>query len=155
MKNVVSGVTLLAVVTGAFLSLEAQAITPMELPDPKAQHLQQRHLQTLMAIGTEIEAHKFPYPFYFSRVLDVDLAKMQLADQRSIRFDTYKGQTVLEITGNYYAAYSADRMDSYARMKETFERVVMPCCKRRSRTFQTIPSFPRSPLKFPTTCGRR
>ena len=64
-----------------------------------------------MAIGTEIEAHKFPYPFYFSRVLDVDLAKMQLADQRSIRFDTYKGQSVLEITGNYYAAYSADRMD--------------------------------------------
>jgi len=136
MKNVVSGVTLLAVVTGAFLSLEAQAITPMELPDPKAQHLQQRHLQTLMAIGTEIEAHKFPYPFYFSRVLDVDLAKMQLADQRSIRFDTYKGQTVLEITGNYYAAYSADRMDSYARMKETFERVVMPLLQAE------VPHFP-------------
>jgi hypothetical protein len=30
---------------------------------------------------------------------------MQLADQRSIRFRTYKGQTVLETTGNYYAAY--------------------------------------------------
>ena len=53
-------------------------------------------------------------------------AKMQLADQRSIRFDIYKGQTVLEITGNYYAAYSADRMDSYARLKETFQQVVMP-----------------------------
>src|SRR5271157_1378582 len=97
---------------GLIAPLCAQVITPVELPDPKAQHLQQRHLQTLMAIGTEIEAHKFPYPFYFSRVLDVDLSKMQLADQRSIRFDTYKGQTVLEITGNYYAAYSADRMDA-------------------------------------------
>ena len=31
-----------------------------------------------------------------------------LKEQRSIRFDTYKGQTVLEITGNYYAAYNAD-----------------------------------------------
>ncbi len=71
----------------------AQVITPVELSDPRDQLLQQRHLQTLMAIGTEIEAHKFPYPFYFSRVLDVDLAKMQLADQRSIRFDIYKGQT--------------------------------------------------------------
>ena len=108
----------------------------MELSDPKAQHLQQRHLKTLMAIGTEIEAHKFPYPFYFSRVLDVDLAKMQLADQRSIRFDIYKGQTVLEITGNYYAAYSADRMDSYARLKETFQAVVMPMLQVE------VPHFP-------------
>ena len=99
---------------------------PMEIPDPKAQHLQQRHLKTLMAIGSEIEAHKFPYPFYFSRVLDVDLDKMQVADQRSIRFDIYKGQTVLEITGNYYASYSAERMDPYARLKETFQQVVMP-----------------------------
>ena len=136
MKNIVSGAALLVVVLGALSSLQAQAITPMELPDPKVQHLQQRHLQALMAIGTEIEAHKFPYPFYFSRVLDVDLAKMQLADQRSIRFDTYKGQTVLEITGNYYAAYSADRMDSYARMKETFERVVMPLLQVE------VPHFP-------------
>ncbi len=121
---------------GGIAPLRAQVITPVELPDPKAQHLQQRHLQTLMAIGSEIEAHKFPYPFYFSRVLDVDLPKMQLADQRSIRFDTYKGQSVLEITGNYYAAYSADRMDPYARLKETFDRVVMPMLQAE------VPHFP-------------
>ncbi len=129
-------VVLLVMVAGATVPLRAQVITPVELSDPKAQRLQQRHLQTLMAIATEIEAHKFPYPFYFSRVLDVDLAKMQLADQRSIRFDTYKGQTVLEITGNYYAAYSADRMDSYARLKETFERVIMPILQAE------VPHFP-------------
>ncbi|MGO9520560.1 MAG: hypothetical protein ACLPND_26275 [Candidatus Korobacteraceae bacterium] len=130
------GVVVLAAALAATVSSYAQVITPVELSDPKAQRLQQRHLQTLMAIATEIEAHKFPYPFYFSRVLDVDLAKMQLADQRSIRFDTYKGQTVLEITGNYYAAYSADRMDSYARMKETFERVIMPILQAE------VPHFP-------------
>ena len=129
------------VLLGAIASLRAQVITPVELPDPKAQHLQQRHLQTLMAIGSEIEAHKFPYPFYFSRVLDVDLPKMQLADQRSIRFDTYKGQSVLEITGNYYAAYSADRMDPYARLKETFERVVMPMLQAEAPHFPDDAEF--------------
>jgi hypothetical protein len=129
-------VLVLAAALAATVPSYAQVITPVELSDPKAQRLQQRHLQTLMAIATEIEAHKFPYPFYFSRVLDVDLAKMQLADQRSIRFDTYQGQTVLEITGNYYAAYSADRMDSYARLKETFERVVMPILQAE------VPHFP-------------
>jgi hypothetical protein len=119
-------IAVLSVVLGTLGSLRAQVMTPMELADPKAQQLQERHLKTLMAIGTEIEAHKFPYPFYFSRVLDIDLPKMQVADQRSIRFDIYKGQTVLEITGNYYAAYAADRMDSYARLKETFQSVIMP-----------------------------
>ncbi len=91
-------------------TLLAQAITPMELQDPKLQHLQQRHLQTLMVIGKEIEEHKFPYPFYLCRTLDVDLAKMQIADQRSIRFDGVSAQhSASAITGNYYASYSAER----------------------------------------------
>src|SRR5215471_13182071 len=96
-------------------SLAAQVVTPMELSDPKTQRLQQRYYKTLGAIGSEVEAHKFPYPFYFSRVLDVDQSKMQAQDQRSIRFDFYKNQTVLEITGNYYTAYSAEEMEPYKR----------------------------------------
>ena len=135
MKSV-PAVTLMLVLLGTAVLLPAQVVTPVELPDPAAQHLQQRHLQTLMAIGQEIEAHKFPYPFYFSRVLDVDLAKMQAADQRSIRFDFYKGQSVLEITGNYYASYSAELMDSDARLKETFKQVVMPLLQAE------VPHFP-------------
>jgi hypothetical protein len=116
--------TLIALLgTGVLL---AQVITPMELQDPKMQHLQQRHLQTLMTIGKEIEEHKFPYPFYLCRTLDVDVAKMQVADQRSIRFDAYQRSTVLAITGNYYASYSAERMDADARLKETFKQVMVP-----------------------------
>jgi hypothetical protein len=119
----------------------AQVVTPMELPDPKTQHLQQRHLQTLIAIGKEIESHKFPYPFYFSRLLDVDLDKMQIADQRSIRFDIYKNQTVLEITGNYYASYAADRMDADARLKETFAQVIVPMLQAEAPHFPDDSEF--------------
>src|SRR5579863_9468306 len=97
-----SALAVLAILMALAVAACAQVMVPVELPDPKAQHLQQRHLQTLMAIGREIEGHKFAYPFYFSRALDVDLSDMQAADQRSIRFDTYKNQTVLEVTGNYY-----------------------------------------------------
>ena len=94
------------------------------------------YFKALVAIGSEIEAHKFPYPFYFSRVLDIDQSKMPTSDQRSIHFDIYKSQTVLEITGNYYAAYSADRMEPYARLKETFQQVVMPVLQA------SVPHFP-------------
>lgn len=132
---------LIWILLGTAVSAWTQAMTPMELPDPKAQHLQQRHLQTLMAIGKEIEAHKFPYPFYFSRAIDVDLDKMQLADQRSIRFDIYKNQTVLEITGNYYASYAADRMDAATRLKETFTQVVVPILQAEAPHFPDDSEF--------------
>lgn len=122
-------------------ALLGQVITPMELSDPKMQHLQQRHLQTLMAIGKEIGNHKFPYPFYFCRILDVDLPKMQVADQRSIRFDVYQHTTVLAISGNYYASYSAERMDADARLKETFERVIAPILQAEASHFPDDSEF--------------
>jgi hypothetical protein len=113
-----------------------QVITPMELQDPKLQHLQQRHLQTLIAIGREIEEHQFPYRFYLCRTLDLDLEKLQTADLRSIRFDAYEKRTVLAITGNYYASYSAEKMDSDARLKETFKQVIVPILQAE------VPRFP-------------
>ena len=131
----------LVIVLTTALPLAAQVVTPTELADPKAQHLQQIHLRTLMAIGTDIESHQFPYPFYFSRVLDVDQDKVQIGDQRSIRFEVYKGQTVLEITGNYYASYSAERMDSYARVKETFQQVIMPILQAEAPRFPDDSEF--------------
>src|SRR6516162_10076156 len=118
----------------------AQVITPMELNDPKLQRLQQRNFRTLVDIGGEIQRYKFPYPFYLSRVLDVDLAKMKDADQRSIRFDSYKGETVLELTGNYYASYNADTMDAETRLKTTFEQVIVPILKIE------VPHFPDDSL---------
>lgn len=134
------GFVLLAVV-GVGLSLTAQVMMPVELPDPSSQRLQQRYIKTLMAIGNEIEAHKFPYPFYFTRVLDVDREKMQAADQRSIRFDIYKGQSALEITGNYYAAYSGDVMDTESRLKETYKQVILPILRIEAAHFPDDSEF--------------
>ena len=126
----------LAVVVAASFPALAQVITPTEMSDPKLQRLQQRNFKTLVNIGGEIQRHKFAYPFYLSRVLDIDLEKMKDIDQRSIRFDSYKGETVLEITGNYYASYNADTMDSAARLKETFNQVILPILKIE------VPHFP-------------
>src|SRR6516165_345799 len=121
---------------GLACSSVAQVIAPIELNDPKLQRLQQRNFRTLIDMGGEIQRYKFPYPFYLSRVLDVDLAKMNDADQRSIRFDSYKGETVLQLTGNYYASYNADTMDAETRLKTTFEQVILPILKIE------VPHFP-------------
>jgi hypothetical protein len=129
-------VTLLPFLLAAFLPLYSQVITPMEITDPRGQRLQQQYIKALMDIGSQAEAHKFPYPFYFSRTLDVDPEKQKQIDQRSIRFDTRDGQMMLEITGNYYASYAADQMDSNARMKQTFNDVILPILQA------AVPHFP-------------
>jgi hypothetical protein len=128
--------TLALLLLAALPPLHSQVLTPMEVTDPRAQRLQQQYIRALMDIGGRLEAHKFPYPFYFSRILDVDLEKQKQIDQRSIRFDTRDGQMVLEVTGNYYASYSADRMDAQARMKRTFNDVTLPILQA------AVPHFP-------------
>jgi hypothetical protein len=104
----------------------AQVLSPMEMNDPATRSLQQRHLRELQAISAELKDHRFPYPFYFSRKLDIDEAEQKQLDQRSIRFEFYNNQKALEITGNYYASYSDELVDADHRMRQTFVSVILP-----------------------------
>ncbi|MGC2323842.1 MAG: hypothetical protein WA463_14525 [Terriglobales bacterium] len=114
----------------------AQVVSPLEIKDPELRALQQRYTGTLQAVATQIETLKFPYPFYFSRVLDVNEAKQRQLDQRSIRFAKFENQTVLQITGNYYASYATPSMDGNARARKTFLDVMLPLLKA------AVPQFP-------------
>ncbi len=114
----------------------AQVVSPLEIADPELRTLQQRYIGTLQAIAAQIEGHKFPYPFYFSRVLDIDEARQRQLDQRSIRFAKFENQTVLEITGNYFASYATPPMDGNARARKTFFDVMLPLLKA------AVPQFP-------------
>lgn len=137
MQRFVSSVFLLALaVLSLSLAGQAQVITVYEIKDPSARRLQQQYLDQLNTIGTEVNAHSFPYPFYFSRRLDIDEKQQQKTEQRSIRFEKYDGQMALEITGNYYAAYLDGLMDKRARVKKTLEDVVLPILKT------AVPKFP-------------
>lgn len=104
----------------------AQVLSPFEIQDPAMRNLQQQYMQDLKSIGTSLTKHTFPYPFYLSRKLDIDQAVQQQIDQRSIRFEKYNGQAALEITGNYYASYAADRVDADHRVRQTYVDVVLP-----------------------------
>jgi hypothetical protein len=101
-------------------------VAPPEIRDLNLRELQQKHLPDLEKIGAGIARHQFPYHFYFSRQLDLSEEQQRAADQRSIRFDTFHNQTVLEVTGNYYASYSAGLMDTPERARRTLLDVVVP-----------------------------
>jgi hypothetical protein len=104
----------------------AQVVSPPEILDKQLRELQQKHFSDLKKVAVEISGHTFPYQLYFSRTLDLNEKQQKHSDQRSIRFDKFEDQTVLEITANYYAAYSADQMEEGQRANRTLQDVGVP-----------------------------
>jgi hypothetical protein len=121
-RPLVAALALAAVVETA----RAQIVSPPEIRDQQMRALQQKHLLELKGVAERIKAHSFPYHFYFSRTIDLSEPQQERSDQRSIRFEKYQAQTVLEITGNYYASYSAELMKKEERARRTLEDVMVP-----------------------------
>ena len=119
----------------------AQVLSPPEIKEPFQRRLQEQYLGDLKAIGTDVSAHKFPYRFYFSRVLDLEQDDQVRADQRSIRFARYNSQIVLQITGNYFASYSSELMDKHHRVRQTFNDVLLPILKVAAPHFANRDAF--------------
>jgi hypothetical protein len=114
----------------------AQVIAPVEIKDPVLRDLQTRYMDDLKETGADILSINFDFPFYLSRRLDLDEDKQKTADQRSIRFDHFNGKVVIAITGNYYAAYSTEKLNAEQRARETFVHVAMPILKATVPRFQ-------------------
>jgi hypothetical protein len=123
---------ILVVVAGTSL---AQVLTPTEIKDPDLRSLQQQYINDLKVVGQDIQNLPLKYHFYLNRKLDLDESQQQQADQSSIRFDRYDGQTVVAVTGNYYAAYS-EKIAADQRARSTFLSVVMPILKSEVPRFQ-------------------
>jgi hypothetical protein len=104
----------------------AQVLSPPEIRDLKMRDLQLQHMADLKTLAVAISSHTFPYRLYFSRVLDLNEGQQQRADQRSIRFDKFGTQTVLQITANYYASYSTELMQKEERALKTLHDVTVP-----------------------------
>jgi hypothetical protein len=115
----------------------AQVVSPSLIKDPKLRSLQVQYNDELSRVGTDLLAAKFDYPFYLSPTLDLDQAQQQRASQRSLRFEHYDERTVLAITGNYFAAYSEEKMNRESRARESFVKVVLPILKAAVPRFQS------------------
>jgi hypothetical protein len=122
-------VRLLIVLFALTLCCIAQVASVSGIKDKQSRSLQQQYLSQLREIGAGTAALHFPYPFYFSQVLDIDEAQQRQAPTGSIRFENYRGETVLAITGNYYASYSSTLMTANLRARKTFQDVIMPILK--------------------------
>jgi len=116
--------------------LQSQVLAPAEVKDEKARELQQKYFFALKSLVNEVNSHKFPYRFYFSRRLDIGEREQQSSDQRSIQFDRFQGKLILKATGNYYASYSAETLTPEQRERQTFTDVMMPILRAAVMQFR-------------------
>ena len=130
------GVRLLVLLAVLLTSAAAQVLSSTEINEAVPHSLQEKYSSTLQAAAEEIAGHHFPYHFYFSRVLDLPESRQQQTDQRSVRFAKLNDKMALEMTGNYYASYSAAAMDGNARARRTFFDVMLPLLQA------VVPRFP-------------
>ncbi len=134
-----NSLSLLVLLTALAGMTGAQTLTPAEIKNPAMRALQEKHFQQLQRVGDEIHAHVFPFAFYLSRVLDLELAQQERADQRSLRFDVYNGMTVVELTGNYFASYPGDATEKNHRVLRTFSDVILPILEIAVPALKDIP----------------
>jgi hypothetical protein len=115
----------------------AQVLPPEEILDVNLRELQKKYLGELKQIPIVLAKHDFPYHFYFSRKLDLGEKEQHANDQRSIQFDRYHDQTVLKITGNYFASYSTELMKPEDRARQTYQDVMLPLLEAAVPSFAT------------------
>jgi len=113
------------------------AAQPASIADPNLRRLQQRYFKELNDVGMQVNALPFPDRFYLRPALDMDKRMQKHLEQGSLRFASFKGETVLEVTGNYYAVYPRERMDAKQRASQTFEDVLLPILKVMASQFPT------------------
>jgi hypothetical protein len=119
----------------------SQVLSPPEIPDPAMRALQQQHMPELKAAAVDITSHQYPYKFYLSRALDLTEQQEQQSDQRSIRFSNFQGRTVLQVTGNYFAAYSDRTMNRNERVEKTYLDVMLPILQATAARLGTEPQL--------------
>jgi hypothetical protein len=123
-----------------FPPLSAQ-VAPAEIKDRQLRSLEQANLKKLVDLKQAIAKLSFPYPLLVSRYAGLDPAEQAASDQRGLEFVNFKGRTVLKVTGNYNAAYSADLLTANERASHVFEDVVRPILRVIPTYFQGIDSF--------------
>jgi hypothetical protein len=130
-----------AILMAAVPQIRAQVLAPQEILDPAMRALQQKHLPELKAAAVDIATHNYPQKFYLSRTLDVTEKQEQQTDQRSIRFSNFQGHTVLQVTGNYFAAYPDQSMDRKERVRRTYLDVMLPILRATAPRLQNEPEL--------------
>jgi hypothetical protein len=123
---------LLALCSMTALSAAAQ-VNPAEIANPQLKAPETEYFQQLIALNRIIAATKFPFEFNLSRYVGLDPDKQKETDTRGLEFVKFRDRIILKITGNYNAAYNAEKLTQNQRASRTYREVVLPVLRLVTR----------------------
>jgi hypothetical protein len=99
-------------------------VSPAEILNPRLKVLEQAHLSKLMDINRTVPLLTYPFPFSLNRYVGSDPKSPTGVDGRGLEFVNFHNQIVLKVTGNYEAAFDADRLTPNQRSGRVFNDVI-------------------------------
>lgn len=115
----------IALVLASAARVSAQ-VNPNEILNPDLKALEKEYFPQLKSLNQAIAKMHFPFPFFLSRYVGIEPSKQAETDSRGLEFVKFRDRTVLKITGNYEAAYSATQFTRNERAARTFQDVLLP-----------------------------
>jgi hypothetical protein len=109
-------------------------VNPAEILNPRLKAAQSAYFPQIKALYDDINNTHFPFTFALGRYVGLDPAKQAGSDSRGIEFVIFHDRMILKISGNYNAAYSAERMTQNERANRTFSEVIAPILLLVSKT---------------------
>ena len=122
-------------------SQRGRAVSPAEVKHPALKSLEQTYFFKLVALNRSIGEMEFPFPFVLSRYVGLDAKNSLGADRRGLEFVMFHGRTILKLSGNYNAAFNADRMTENQRAERVLSEVIVPLLRLESSSFPSEANF--------------
>jgi hypothetical protein len=116
-------------------------VSPAEIRNPQLKALEQTHLTKLIAINQTVPLLTYPFPFSLNRYVGSDPKSPTGVDGRGLEFVNFHDQVVLKVTGNYQAAFDADRLSPNQRSGRVLNDVVYQMLEVLPSYFSTSDSF--------------
>ena len=119
----------------AFTAPSPAQVNPAEIANPRLKAVQTAYFTQIKTLYKQIGETKFPFQFGLGRFVGLDPNQQAESDSRGIEFVYFHDRLILKISGNYNAAYNADRLTQNERASRTFSDVIAPALLLTSRAF--------------------
>jgi hypothetical protein len=101
-------------------------VDPAEITNPQLKTAETTYYSKIMALYHALNAIKTPFQLQLSRYVGVDPTRESDSDARGVEFVYFQSRLLLKISGNYAAAYSAERLTQNQRASRVFSEVIAP-----------------------------
>lgn len=116
-------------------------VSPDEITKPSLKRAEQTYFEQLKQLNYAISKTQFPFPFVLNRYPGLDPKQQARADQRGLEFVDFDGRTVLKISADYNAAYSAQLLTRNQRAERVLNEVVTPILQLLRKDFSSQSDF--------------